>query len=67
MKITREWLDEISDDKGLTKGQQDLLMTWCKDHPFVDKEIPDQVANFLKHCRGYREIPQSVKEFKGWM
>jgi hypothetical protein len=25
------------------------------------------VANFLEHCRGYREIPQLVKDFKGWM
>jgi pyrroloquinoline quinone (PQQ) biosynthesis protein C len=66
MEITREWIEEISDEQGLTKGQQELLLTWCKEHPFVGKQIPDQVANFLKHCKGYREIPAYVKEFKGW-
>ena len=67
MQITREWLDQISDELGLTKGQQHLLAFWCKEHPYVDKEIPDQVANFLEHCRGYRKIPQTVKDFKGWV
>ena len=66
MEITREWLDQISDEQGLTKGQQNLLLIWCKDHPFVGKVIPDHVAHFLQGCRGYREIPQHVKDFKGW-
>ena len=66
MEITREWIEEISDEQGLTKGQQALLETWCKGHPFVGKVIPDQVANFLLHCRGYREIPERVRKFKGW-
>ena len=52
MQITREWLDLISDDHGLTHGQQKLLAIWCKDAPYVDKLIPDLVAHFLEHCRG---------------
>jgi hypothetical protein len=66
MQVTREWLDEISDEQGLTKGQQILLDIWCKDYPYVDKEIPDQVGHFLEHCRGYREMPQILRDFKGW-
>jgi hypothetical protein len=25
------------------------------------------VAHFLEHCRGYREMPQHVRDFKGWI
>jgi hypothetical protein len=25
------------------------------------------VAHFLEHCRGYREMPQHVRDFKGWL
>jgi len=67
MEITREWIDQISDEQGLTNGQQQLLSIWCKEHPYVGKLIPDQVANFLLHCRSYRGIPQHVKDFKGWV
>jgi len=66
MQITREWLDQISDLQGLTRGQQKLLTIWCKDAVYVDKLIPDGVAHFLEHCRGYREMPQHVRDFKGW-
>jgi hypothetical protein len=66
MQITREWLDLISDDQGLTNGQKKLLAIWCKSEPYVDKLIPDNVAHFLEHCRGYRRIPQHVLDFKGW-
>ena len=67
MQITREWLDQISDHEGLTRGQQKLLTIWCKSEPYVDKLIPDRVAHFLEHCRGYRKMPQHVKDFKGWI
>ena len=67
MQITREWLDLISDDQGLTNGQKKLLTIWCKSKPYVDKLIPDNVAHFLEHCRGYREMPQHVRDFKGWL
>jgi hypothetical protein len=66
MQITREWLDQISDLQGLTRGQQKLLTIWCKAAPYVGKLIPDGVAHFLEHCRGYREMPQHVRDFKGW-
>ena len=67
MQITREWLDLISDDQGLTNGQKKLLAIWCKSEPYVDKLIPDLVAHFLEHCRGYRKMPQHVRDFKGWL
>jgi hypothetical protein len=67
MQITREWLDQISDLEGLTNGQQKLLNIWCQSAPYVDKLIPDMVARFLENCRGYREMPQHVKDFKGWV
>jgi hypothetical protein len=67
MQITQEWLQEIQDDQGLTKGQEYLLYKWTKESDWVGKEIPDQVASFLVHCKGYRELPRYVKEFKGWI
>ena len=66
MQVTREWIDQISDEQGLTKGQQTLLNIWCKEVPYVGKNIPDQVADFLVHCRGYRKLPQAIKDFKVW-
>jgi hypothetical protein len=44
-----------------------LLNKWCKGTDHVGKEIPELVGNFLRICKGYREIPQHVKEFKGWV
>ena len=67
MIVTQEWLNEISDEKGLTKGQMYLLKKWCKSDDHVGQEIPDNVGAFLVHCKGYREIPQRVKDFKGWV
>lgn len=54
MKITQEWLNEIRDEKGWTKGQIDVLNHWAKSKEWVGVEITEQVANFLKHCKGYR-------------
>ena len=67
MHITQDWLNEIADDQGLTKGQVYLLQKWTGGSEYVGAAIPDVVANFLRLCRGYREIPQHVKDFKGWM
>ena len=67
MIVTQDWLNEISDEKGLTKGQLYLLKKWCKGDDHINKEIPDLVGHFLLMCRGYREIPQHVKDFKGWV
>lgn len=67
MHITQDWLNEIADDQGLTKGQVYLLQKWTGGSEYVGAAIPDVVANFLQFCRGYREIPQHIKDFKGWM
>lgn len=54
MEVTRDWLDSVSDERGLTRGQQELLNIWCHEMPYVGKTIPDFVARFLEKCRGYR-------------
>ena len=66
MEITESWLEEVSDEEGLTKGQEYLLWRWCITEPFVGKSIPDDVAKFIGYCRGYRGIPEHVRQFKGW-
>jgi hypothetical protein len=62
MEITREWLDSISDEHGLTKGQQVVLTNLTGPPPYVGKFITDQQANFLMHCKGYR--PKPVAKFE---
>jgi hypothetical protein len=54
VEITREWLDSISDEQGLTKGQQVVLTNFTGNPPWVGKFITEQQANFLMHCKGYR-------------
>ena len=54
MKVTREWLQEIRDEKGWTKGQIDVLNHWAKKRDWVGIEISDQVAHFLMCCKGFR-------------
>lgn len=66
MQVTQEFLNEISDELGLTNGQVYLLNKWCDSKEHVGKEIPDVIGNFLRICKGYREIPQYIKDFKGW-
>jgi hypothetical protein len=61
MQITRDWLDSISDENGLTPGQQKLLAIWAQ-LPYVEKMIPDQIARFLEGCKGYRKMPQELRE-----
>ena len=67
MIVTQEWLNEISDEQGLTNGQTYLLNKWCKSSDYIDKELSDLIGNFIKSCRGYRGIPQYIKDFKGWV
>jgi hypothetical protein len=62
MEITREWLDSISDEHGLTKGQQVVLTNLTGPPPWVGKFINDQQANFLMYCKGYR--PKPVLKFE---
>ena len=57
VEITREWLDSVSDEKGLTKGQQVVLTNLTGEPPYVGKFITVQQANFLMHCKGYRHKP----------
>ena len=66
MIITQEWLDSIKDEQGVTTGQEYLLNKWICDDDWVGKIIPDHIAKFLKHCKGYRGLPETVKAFKGW-
>jgi hypothetical protein len=66
MHITQDWLNDIADESGLTRGQVYLLTKWTGGTEYVGAAIPDVVANFLLSCRGYREIPQYIKDFKGW-
>lgn len=67
MIITTEYLQEIQDDKGLTTGQMYLLGKLAGEEPWEGKELTEQQANHLRHCRGYREIPEHVRLFKGWV
>lgn len=61
MVVTEEWVKSVSDEQGLTKGQKYLLSVWMKQKTLVDYEvIPDQVANYIKHCKGYRSCPQHL-------
>ena len=52
-QVTTEWLDHISDEQGLTKGQRALLQRWSPSNEL----IPEQVAYFLERCKGYRRNP----------
>ena len=65
MQVTQELIDDISDEQGLTRGQVYLLTKWGGSD-YLGTEIPDVIGNFLKVCKGYREIPQYIKDFKGW-
>ena len=53
-EITRQWIDLISDEKGLTNGQQHLLDHWAKGSPYVGKFIPQHIGDFLEKCKSYR-------------
>lgn len=61
MEITREWLDSISDERGLTRGQQTLLSIHCGEAPYVGKTLDDFVARFIEKCRGYRGMSDNVR------
>ncbi len=63
MQVTREWLDEVSDEQGLTRGQQQLLKIHLGEPPYVGRELNNYIAYFIGQCRGYRGIPQSLNGF----
>ena len=66
MLVTREWLDSVSDESGLTRGQQALLKIWLGDAPYVGKELDDFVARFIEKCRSYRGPTQDEREMMRW-
>lgn len=57
MKITPEWIESISGDQGLSRGQEMLLSIWRK-KTGNDGTLPDQVAHFLEGCKGYYGMTQ---------
>lgn len=56
MIITADWLTSIQDEHGLTRGQVQLLDIWEK--RIGPGHLPDQVANFLALCKGYRGVKE---------
>ena len=64
MKITREWIESVSDSKGLTLGQQKLLKMWANE-PVVGSTIPENIARCIETCKGYRGIPVDAIAFWG--
>ena len=68
MVVTDEFIESLKDERGLTKGQLYLLRLWIKRSEqmyFVGHLcIPDQVAHFLSHCKGYRKMPDWLRDWK---
>lgn len=63
MQITEEWMEKIGDKDGLTKGQLQLLEIWEKRQGFVGYGyLPDQVAHVIETCRGYKGMPEHIRE-----
>ncbi len=56
MQITPEWIESIQDEYGLTRGQAKLLDIW--EIRVGPGYLPDQVANFLALCKGYRGVKE---------
>ena len=55
--VTDEFLFDIQDSKGLTKGQLAVLAGFAGSDAVADWlgiEISAQAANFLEKCKGYR-------------
>lgn len=69
MQISREWLDLISDDQGLTNGQQKLLTIWCKaaekagEFPVTFTSIPEINRTFTGIDYVDKLIPDRVAHF----
>jgi len=57
MQITEEWLRSIQDEHGLTRGQVQLLDIW--ERRIGSGHLPDQVANFIALCKGYRGVKET--------
>lgn len=59
MLVTAEWLEQIRDEQGLTRGQTALLERW---DATPGKLIPEDVGHFILQCRGYRGMPQDLRD-----
>lgn len=62
VEITREWLDEVSDENGLTRGQQQLLQIHLGEPPYVGREIDPFVHRFIGKCKGYRGMSKELRD-----
>ena len=66
MQVTREWLDQVSDEQGLTRGQQELLKIHLGAPPYDGQMLDDFVARFIEKCRGYRGLTADQKALADW-
>lgn len=67
MLVTRQWIDSISDQAGLTRGQQQLLSAHLGGLPYVGKLLDDKIAKHVEQCRGWRKTPTELEPGKtGW-
>ena len=56
MQITKQWLESIQDEHGLTRGQAQLLDIW--EQRIGPGQLPDHVASFVEKCKGYRGVKE---------
>lgn len=63
MEVTREWLNKVSDEHGLTTGQQVLLNIHCG-LPYVGKLLDEKIVHAVEMCKGYRGLSQSIRDLK---
>ena len=68
VEITEEWLQMVSDEQGLTRGQVQLLDIHAG-KPYIGKVLSPFVAHHISKCTGYRgltaEERQRLAAFKG--
>ena len=60
MLVTREWLESVSDEKGLTRGQQELLNNHAGGLPYVGSLLDDEIARHVALCKGWRKTRADV-------
>lgn len=62
MIVTSEWIESIKDEKGLTRGQEQLMSIWKNRLHYVGYGmLPDQVAHVIETCKGYRGMSEELK------
>lgn len=65
MVVTREWLESVIDEQGLTRGQQQLLKIHMGDSPYVGRLLDDQIGKVIQGCKGYRGPSEEFKAMRG--